>query len=409
MGETSTGRNPADPTRRRLLKRGAVVAGGIAVAAAGGLVWRAAAEDVFSPFDGPAYAPWSDWRTAPLPGPLALVQHAILAASPHNTQPWRFRVQDGRIEVYAERARNLGAFDPFRREMRIGLGCSVENIALAAPALGYAATVEPVEGSLPGRPDAAIERVATISLAPAPATGDDGELYRAIAQRHTDRGPYDPSRGVPAGFLQAARRFVEAQGVRLDLFEAGGQRQTFDRLMIDATRAIVEDGEMEADSQHWFRKGPRAIARHRDGLTLDAVGLPPAMTVLAKLLPAMDAETAHRYWERQTREVHLASARMTGLLSLPDRYDGAGNLRAGRVWQHLHLLAVTHGLAVQPMNQPVEVADRQRQRGLPASIDARFAALLDTPGWQPTFAFRIGHPTRPALPSPRRAAQDCLA
>ena len=61
---------------------------------------------------------------------MHLFERHILAANPHNTQPWLFKIADTRIDVYADRARNLGSFDPFLREMHIGLACAVENMVL---------------------------------------------------------------------------------------------------------------------------------------------------------------------------------------------------------------------------------------------------------------------------------------
>jgi hypothetical protein len=43
-----------------------------------------------------------------LKGPLRrLVEAAALAPSSHNTQPWRFRIGDGGIEVLADRSTGL--------------------------------------------------------------------------------------------------------------------------------------------------------------------------------------------------------------------------------------------------------------------------------------------------------------
>ena len=108
---------------------------GATVVAAGGAVWKAEEGGVFSAGQGPAYAPWTNWQEQK-EGPLALVAAAILAASPHNTQPWIFRVGADRIELLADTHRNFGPFDPFLREMHIGLGCALENLALAASANG---------------------------------------------------------------------------------------------------------------------------------------------------------------------------------------------------------------------------------------------------------------------------------
>ena len=56
--------NPAPPgkkfSRRKVL---ALVGGGTLVLVAGGGVWRAVDQGVFSTGEGPAYEPWDDWRT----------------------------------------------------------------------------------------------------------------------------------------------------------------------------------------------------------------------------------------------------------------------------------------------------------------------------------------------------------
>src|SRR5271156_4033377 len=84
----------------------------VPVAVVGGGVWRGWDQGVFSVGDGPAYEPWKDWRNAGKDDPLALVRAAILAASPHNTQPWLFKISDSSIELHIDTQRNVGALDP---------------------------------------------------------------------------------------------------------------------------------------------------------------------------------------------------------------------------------------------------------------------------------------------------------
>src|SRR3989442_402652 len=123
----------------KINRRAALKVGGTgAVLAAAGGVWRAWEQGVWSAGEGPAYEPWRRWRSDPSEGPLALVRAAILAANPHNSQPWLFRVGASRIDLFADPARDIGAVDPDHREMYIGLGCALENLLLAAGARGLA-------------------------------------------------------------------------------------------------------------------------------------------------------------------------------------------------------------------------------------------------------------------------------
>src|ERR1700678_3905134 len=129
--------------RRSFLKG----SGAVIVVVVGAGVWRAYDEGVFSVGEGPAYQPWKDWQHEKS-GPLTLVRAAILAASPHNTQPWLFKVADSSIEMHIDTRRNVGALDPYLREDHIGMGCALENLMLAAAANGYAATATLQPGKL---------------------------------------------------------------------------------------------------------------------------------------------------------------------------------------------------------------------------------------------------------------------
>ena len=70
---------------------------------------------------------------------MALVAAGVLAANPHDTQPWLFGVSANAIEIFADLSRNLGAMDAYVREMHLGLGCAIENMRLAAGPNGYSA------------------------------------------------------------------------------------------------------------------------------------------------------------------------------------------------------------------------------------------------------------------------------
>ena len=181
--------------RRAFLKS----AGVVTVIVVGGGVWRAYDRGVFSVGEGPAFQPWKDWQETK-DTPLGLVRAAILAASPHNTQPWLFKVTNSSISLYLDSQRNPGALDPYLREEHIGMGCALENLMLAAAANGYDATAT----LLPGKLTQTMaypkhELVAQVGLAP--GQKQQSELYDAIPHRHTNRNPYH-LKVLPADFVE---------------------------------------------------------------------------------------------------------------------------------------------------------------------------------------------------------------
>src|ERR1700712_5973976 len=109
-------------SRRVFLKR----AGGVVVVlGAGGLGARAYEQGVLATGDGDAYDAWTTWQQGT--GPMALVAAAILAANPHNSQAWTFKVTPSRIDLFADQTRATGTLDPVGRDIHVGLGCALEN------------------------------------------------------------------------------------------------------------------------------------------------------------------------------------------------------------------------------------------------------------------------------------------
>ena len=392
------------PTRRNILKIG----GGLTLVAAGGLLWRASERGVFDHGEGVAYSAWHMWNAPEYHGtPLALVAAGVLASNPHNTQPWFFRVTDTSIAVEADHARNLGTMDPYLREMHIGLGCAVENMMLAAPVNGFAATPDLRTGPLTSDASPAGRVLAaTLRLDKAEPPAAPSALHDAIPRRHTDRGAYDRAHGLPDGFLDTLRALAaDMPETRLRFIAGGEERKRIDTAIVDATAAIVADEEMVHDSNLWFRNGPDEIDKHKSGVTLDTAGLPPLILAAAKMLPPVSAETSHETWLDATRDVHVPTAAAIGVISVPDRHDRRAALEAGRLWQRLHLEAARAGVAMQPLNQPVEMADRDSQLGRPPDWEMRLAEFAED-GFEPTFCFRTGTPTRQAPASPRRPVDE---
>jgi nitroreductase len=383
-------------------------AGAVTVLVVGGGVWRAYDHGVFSVGDGPAFEPWKDWRDTQ-GGPLVLVRAAILAANPHNTQPWLFRVSDSEIALYANTGRNAGALDPYLREQHIGLGCALENLMLAASANGYSASATLVPGKL--MPISAYpehELVAQVVLLQ--GQKQENELYDAIPRRHTNRNPYHLKALTPE-FIDSIRQLGNDEpDVKIFLFTAESDLNRIVDMISKANEIVYADPQVDQGSNRWLHTKWSDVQKFRDGLIVDEFGEPPLTVAIWKFLSPSWRRFAyrHRFLRTMSYTDVLHTAPLFGIIAVRDRYDQEQNLRAGRIWQRVHLLTTARGLAGGPVNEAVELIDHQRLRNQEPRADATLSELTGDKTWQPTFMFRLGYPARHVSPSPRRPVEDVL-
>jgi nitroreductase len=387
---------PKPVSRRGALRRLSYGAAGLALVAVGGALYRAYRQGLLGSGD-PSLEAWDAFETGAHSGPLRLVSAAILAANPHNTQPWRFRVSESAIELEADFGRALGAMDPFEREMSIGLGCAVENMAVAASGAGLAAAI-----TLTPRPG---ERTHAAHIACSPAAPTLHPLAAAIVARRTNRGAYDSGRRISDRDLAALRDLQRDEPCRLLLFPRGSREaERLAALTNTATEEIITDPEMSHASASWYRHDQDEIVARRDGITLQTVGLPLWLSIAARMGPPVSERSAHDTWLKSTRDVQLATADHVGMIAVPPNafYDDRTSLEVGRLWQRIHLAATLMGLACQPINQIPERISRERQLGRGPATIAALAESFSLNEWLPTFCFRVGYPVSASPHSPRR-------
>lgn len=381
-------------TSRHGLSRKAFIAGTGAtlILAGGGMLWRAEG-GIFTAEEGPAYELWKQpWPEKPAANDLiGIVSAATLAANPHNSQPWLFKMEKDRIQLFADRSRKLKAIDPDERELMLGLGCALENLSLAAQARGYKVDIT----LLPQGPEN--DLVTTILLQSAEPS--PSPLYNMIPKRRTNRSKFS-GKPIPEKDLAGLSQLGQADpALRLHLYVKEIERRPVGDLLVRACEIQAGDRAQHAETASWFRKNDEEILKHKDGITIDAGGSPYLMRIIAKLVISdkmIHGPSFGKVFVKNTK-MQVESASAFGIISAETKTHEAC-LRAGRLFQRIHLWATSRGITLQPMNYFLENRPDMKDD---------VAALIGSSDRAALIPFRLGY--GPDVPhSPRRGVKDVV-
>jgi hypothetical protein len=327
-----------------------------------------------------------------------VVAGAILAASPHNTQPWQFRIAPGVVELFADEARWLGAMDSLHRELFLGLGCALENAVLTANAIGR----PPAVTLFPDSADPSlVARLALGTAEPAPTP-----LFDVIAERRVNRGEYKPA-AVPAELVEALPALADDPRVTLRVVTDAAEVKRFRDEALESVQALTADSEMAQASHHWWRQTPEEVAVNGDGLNLDLQALDPFTRLFAGLMKTLSLKTANEGWVSSTKGRQATGAGLL-VLSTQDRSDRAQQLLAGRLHQRAHLTLTTHGVACQPMNMLPELQDREETTGAAERPFTAKSQAWVAEGHGLQMLVRFGYALTALPHSPRRPVEDVM-
>jgi hypothetical protein len=321
------------------------------------------------------------------PGPVGgrddreLVRLATLAASSHNTQPWRFHVGTDAITITPDRTRRCPVVDPDDAHLYRSLGCAAENLVHAASRQGLSAQVGYDEAA-----DAVVVR-----LEPSPQV-DPTDLSAAITTRQCTRTAYDgaPVSDEDLAALVAAGASAEV-GVRVltDASHLAGVADLVERGNV----AQLTDRSFRGELVRWVRFDPRAALRTRDGLAGRVNGQPPLPTTVGRLL-AGALIRASRQAATDTARLRTSAGVAVFLTSA---YDRTAWVEAGRAYERFSLRGDLLGIRTAFLNQPIEVP----------ALRTELRAFLGT-AEHPQLMVRFGRAPR-APYSLRRPLEDVIA
>lgn len=311
-----------------------------------------------------------------------LVRYATLAASSHNTQPWKFEVAERKIVVLPDLTRRCPEVDPDDHHLFASLGCAAENLWLAAQAAGLRGHLSYVAPS--SRLQLELELGVKEPLRSA--------RFEAIPSRQCCRAEYGGT-ALTGRELRALEQAGHGDGVSVMMLTGSERKEQVSEYVAAGNAAQFDDARWAEEMKKWIRFNARDAVRTGDGLYGAALGIPEVPAWLGR--GAMRFAATARGQSAKDRRQIRSSAAIAVLFSEAD--DQRHWMEAGRSYERLALEATALGLSTAFINQPVEVA----------ALRSQFAAFLGIGNRRPDLIVRIGR--GPRMPrSLRRPVDEVL-
>jgi hypothetical protein len=310
----------------------------------------------------------------------AVLSLATRAPSIHNSQPWRWRVGDESLHLYADPDRHLPNTDPDSRDLLLSCGASLHHAVVALAALGWQAKITRLPDPLHPAHLAAIE------VYRHPATDLDIALAASIPRRRTDRRHYGwwP---VPAADITLMGSRAARAGVMLRQVES-----------LPKLRSIVA----QAVWQHATDQDYLTELTAWSGRYASVSGVPARNTPPSDPTAPMPGRIFAGPVLAQPPDTESADDGAV-VLALGTKEDSRlARLRAGEGTSLVLLTATALGLSSCPVTEPLEIAETREAVRSDVFGVSGYPQMLLRVGWAPVNA-------DPLPSTPRRPLADVAA
>ncbi len=326
------------------------------------------------------------WDGPPEEQEAFLLRYAILAPSTHNTQPWKFALVPGGLEVYADYTRRMPVVDPGNRELLMSIGAAVFTLRVAAERFGMECGVtyshsgdseRPLAFVALGRPGSRVQPEEGIA-----------SLFSPILRRHTNRRPFLYSR-VPESLLRRIRGLDLGAQASLTVSTDGILNTQVSELVAAADRMQLADPSFRSELAEWIRPN---WTQKSDGVTGAALGLHG----VAAALGSWTTRVVDTGSSRADRDKNLC-AEAPALIVLQAEDSVPHWLACGELLQNLLLILTREGLHHSYFNMPLQVHE----------LRVRLRALCGLQAW-PQIMLRVGFSLSEPARTPRRSVDEIL-
>ncbi len=293
-----------------------------------------------------------------------LVHYATLAASSHNTQCWKFRLEDQAIFILPDLSRRCPVVDPDDHHLYVSLGCAAENLIQAAQAQGLSAKCTF---------DASGDGAVRIALEPSDEIVTP--LFEAIPYRQCTRAEYD-GQPLSAAEIQLLENAGTGNGVQVKMLTTLNAIETVLNYVVQGNTAQMNNPAFMRELKSWIRFNDQEASRTGDGLSGRTTGNPSIPRWIGNLF----SKLLFRAKPENDKNIRYIRSSAGIAVFVSDVDDKAHWVEAGRCYERFALQATALGIRNAFVNQPVEEA----------SLRPAFAKALGLGAGRPDLVVRFG-------------------
>lgn len=279
------------------------------------------------------------------PEAYRMLDCAALAASSHNSQPWRVRIDTAQDwTIGADTSRHLSAVDPDGRELALSIGCFMENLETAAAYFGFE-----IESNIASQSNLSPEMLHLKLTTCSPKGGN----LKKLQLRRTLRKGYEKT-PLSAAHIAALSKYAtdaELLFVPADTPNAACLKEG----ALESFKKQSARDDVQSELARWIRFSDREARAMRDGLTPESMEINGFagwyVRNFMKRESVMSADFRRRGNEAAAEQVESVGG---WFVIAGSDSSTAELLRAGRIFQRLQCEARVLGIAVHPMSQMLE-------------------------------------------------------
>ncbi|MDP4266411.1 MAG: hypothetical protein Q8880_03130 [Bacteroidota bacterium] len=269
-----------------------------------------------------------------------IIKCALKAPSGHNTQPWKFKIDENSISILPDFTRALSVVDNDNHSLYISLGCALENMLIAASHYNYGTKVEMINNG-----NNVIIRINLNENAKVTKT----DLFDLIGKRQVTRNEYS-IRKVPKEDLDELFENISNEWVKVKLFQSETEIEHLSHYIIEGVNLQFNNKSYLNELIDWIRFSEKEAMQKGDGLWTASMGFPDLGRFAGSLLMKnfITAKSETKRWEKL---IHNSAG---FALFMVEKNDTEHWIKLGQAFQRFGLKSTRMNLRHSHANMPCE-------------------------------------------------------